>query len=53
MTFLAKNGILTVPEVRPRFTNNSLAALALLVAFSGADEKDLMVSLIARMLSTE
>jgi len=36
---------------QPKFTNNALAALTLMVAMSDPTEKELMVALIAKMLA--
>jgi prophage maintenance system killer protein len=51
VTFLARNEILVDADGQPRFTNNALAALTLLVAMSDPSEKDLMVALVNRMLT--
>jgi prophage maintenance system killer protein len=51
VTFLSRNGILFNDNGQPKFTNNALAALTLMVAMSDPDEKDLMVALISKMLS--
>ncbi|MFJ2617686.1 RhuM family protein [Glutamicibacter sp. NPDC087344] len=50
VTFLARNGLLNEENGNPRVTNSGLAALTLLVAASDPREKDLMVSLIIKML---
>jgi prophage maintenance system killer protein len=50
VTFLARNGLLLNADGQPKFTNNALAALTLLVAMSDSKEKDLMVALITKML---
>lgn len=49
VTFLARNGIIDDLNGQPRFTNNALAALTLMVALSEPTEKDLMVALVTRM----
>lgn len=51
VTFLARNGILNDHTGSPRFSNNALAALTLMVAMSEPKEKDLMVALIIRMIT--
>jgi hypothetical protein len=51
ITFLSRNGILNSEDGRPVVTNNALAATTLLVASSDPKEKELMVALIARMIS--
>ena len=51
VTFLARNGLLIGADGQPKFTNNALAALTLMVAMSDPTEKDLMVALITKMLA--
>ncbi|MDH2904400.1 MAG: RhuM family protein [Actinomycetota bacterium] len=51
VTFLARNGLLINADGQPKFTNNALAALTLMVAMSDPAEKDLMVALITKMLA--
>ncbi|MFT4258212.1 RhuM family protein [Microbacterium sp.] len=51
VTFLARNGLLAGVGGTPRITNNALAAITLMVAMSDPREKDLMVSLIVRMIT--
>lgn len=51
VTFLTKNGVLNTSE--PRITNNALAAITLMIAMSEPREKDLMIALVTRMLTTE
>jgi prophage maintenance system killer protein len=51
VTFLARNEILINADGQPKFTNNALAALTLMVAMSDPTEKDLMVALITKMLA--
>lgn len=53
VTFLARNGTLYRTDAQPRISNNALAALTLMVAMSDPKEKDLMVSLLVRMISGE
>lgn len=53
VTFLARNGILNDAAGRTVISNNALAAITLMVAMSDPKEKDLMVALVARMLSGE
>jgi prophage maintenance system killer protein len=49
VTFLARNGIIDDQNGQPRFTNNALAALTLMVAMSEPAEKELMVALVTKM----
>ncbi len=49
VTFLARNGMIDDVNGQPRFTNNALAALTLMVAMSDPSEKDLMVALVTKM----
>lgn len=51
VTFLARNGMLYQADGSPRFNNNALAALTLLVATSDPAEKELMAALLVRMLT--
>lgn len=51
VTFLAKNEILKNEQDEERISNNALAALTLMVAISEPKEKELMISLLIRMLS--
>ena len=51
ITFLAQNDLLINADGQPKFTNNALAALTLMVAMSDPTEKDLMVTLITKMLA--
>jgi prophage maintenance system killer protein len=51
VTFLARNKLLINADGQPKFTNNALAALTLLVAMSDPAEKDVMVALITKMLA--
>lgn len=51
VTFLARNGQLTNAGGSPRVTNNALAAITLMVAMSDPKEKDLMISLLIRMIT--
>ena len=51
VTFLAKNKILINADGQPKFTNNALAALILMVAMSDPTEMELMVALITKMLT--
>lgn len=51
VTFLAKNEILKNEQGEERISNNALAALTLMVAISEPKEKELMISLLIRMLS--
>jgi prophage maintenance system killer protein len=51
VTFLAQNKMLINADGQPKFTNNALAALTLMVAMSDPTEKELMVALITKMLA--
>ena len=51
VTFLARNGVLYDSMGRVRVSNNTLAAITLMVAMSDPKEKDLMISLVTSMLS--
>jgi hypothetical protein len=53
VTFLDRNGLLEDSDGRPRISNNTLAAITLMVAISDPGEKDLMVALVMRMLTTD
>lgn len=53
VTFLEHNGILYAPDGAPRISNNALAATTLMVAMSNPREKDLMISLLVRMLTSD
>lgn len=52
VTFLARNGILNDGAGTARISNNALAAITLMIAMSEPKEKDLMVALVTRMIST-
>lgn len=51
VTFLAKNHFLNNDAGEQRISNNALAAITLLVAISEPREKELMISLLVRMMS--
>ncbi|NLA65363.1 MAG: virulence protein RhuM/Fic/DOC family protein [Leucobacter sp.] len=51
VTFLANNGLLYDSAGTSRISNNSLAALTLMVAMSNPKEKDVMVALLIRMIT--
>lgn len=51
VTFLARNNPLINVDGQPKFTNNALATLTLMVAMSGPTEKDSMVAFITKMLA--
>jgi len=53
VTFLDRNELLLDNTGQPRFSNNALAALTLMVAMSDPSEKALMVALIEKMISPE
>jgi prophage maintenance system killer protein len=48
--YLDKNGRLTGPDSRPRFDDRALVALALLIAESAPQQKELMVRLVLNLL---
>ena len=50
--FLAKNNLLFSADSTPLVSNNALAAMTLMVAMSHPQEKDLMVALIERLISS-
>ena len=49
--FLAQNNLLFSADGTPLVSNNALAAMTLMVAMSNPKEKDLMVSLVERLIS--
>lgn len=51
--FLQRNGMLIDANGESRVSNNALAAITLMVAMSDPKEKELMIALIASMLSSE
>ncbi|WP_241971287.1 hypothetical protein [Microcella alkaliphila] len=51
--FLQRNGMLIDANGESRVSNNALAAITLMVAMSDPKEKELMIALIASMLSGE
>ncbi|HTN70176.1 MAG TPA: virulence protein RhuM/Fic/DOC family protein [Methylomirabilota bacterium] len=50
LEYLRRNRILTRPDGRPRFADNAMVALALLVAESEPGQKELMIRLILNLL---
>ena len=48
--FLHKNGILYKPNGKPKIDDNALVSLALLVAQSHPDQKDIIIKLVMNML---
>ncbi len=48
--FLHKNGILHKPNGEPKINDNALASLALLVASSAPEQKDILIKLVMNML---
>ncbi|MGH3652207.1 RhuM family protein [Glutamicibacter sp.] len=52
VSFLARNGLLYNEDGYAQVTSNALAAITLLVASSDPKEKDLMISLIVKMIET-
>lgn len=53
VTFLSRNGMLNDAAGRPRISNNTLAAITLMVAMSDPKEKELMIALLMRMIETD
>jgi prophage maintenance system killer protein len=51
--FLQRNGMLIDANGESRVSNNALAAITLMVAMSDPKEKELMIALIASMLSSD
>lgn len=51
VTFLARNGILDNVDGTLRVSNNALAATTLLVAMSDPKEKDIMISLLVKIVT--
>ena len=50
LEYLRRNRLLTRPDGSPRFADNAMVALALLVAESEPVQKDLMIRLILNLL---
>ena len=50
LEYLRRNGMLPLPNGRPRLADNAMVALALLVAESEPAQKDLMIRLILNLL---
>ena len=50
--FLAQNNLLFSADGTPLVSNNALAAMTLMVAMSNPQEKDLMVALVERLISS-
>jgi prophage maintenance system killer protein len=50
LEYLRRNGLLLKPSGEPRFADNAMVALALLVAESSPKQKDLMIRLISNLL---
>ena len=48
--FLHKNGVLYKPNGEPKINDNALASLALLVATSAPEQKDIIIKLVMNML---
>ena len=53
VTFLSRNGMLNDAQGTERVSSNALAALTLLVSVSDPREKEVMISLIVKMISPE
>lgn len=51
VTFLSHNAMLNDSSGLPRISNNTLAAITLMVAMSDPKEKELMIALLMRMLN--
>ena len=49
--FLSKSGLLYKNNGKPKISNNALAALALLIAQSDPNQKDMIVNLTTNLLS--
>jgi prophage maintenance system killer protein len=52
LEYLRRNGMLILPDGRPRLADNAMVALALLVAESEPAQKDLMIRLILNLLES-
>lgn len=50
LLYLDRNGLLTRPDGPPRFADNALVAVALLVAESDPTHKELLIRLILNLL---
>jgi prophage maintenance system killer protein len=50
LLYLDRNGLLTMPDGSPRFADNALVAVALLVAESDPAQKELLIRLILNLL---
>jgi prophage maintenance system killer protein len=50
LEFLRRNQLLLLPDGQPRIADNGMAALALLIAESAAQQKDLMIRLVMALL---
>jgi len=53
LEYLRRNGLLFRSDGEPRVGDNTMVALALLVAESKPEQKDLMIRLILNILSSE
>lgn len=53
VTFLARNSLLDRADGTPRVANNALAAITLMVAMSDPRGKELMISLLIRMITED
>jgi len=50
LEYLRRNGLLMRADGTPRFADNAMVALTLLIAQSAADQKDLMIRLIVNLM---
>jgi prophage maintenance system killer protein len=53
LEYLKRNGLLVRPDGSPRFGNNAVVAMALLIAVSDAAQKEMMVRLVLNLLEDE
>jgi prophage maintenance system killer protein len=53
LEYLRRNGLLSLPDGRPRLADNAIVALALLVAESEPSQKDLMIRLVLNLLEDD
>ena len=53
LEFLRRNQLLLLPDGQPRIADNGMAALALLIAESAPQQKDLMIRLVMALLEDQ
>jgi prophage maintenance system killer protein len=53
LEYLKRNGLLVRPDGSPRFGNNAVVAIALLIAVSDAAQKEMMIRLVLNLLEDE